>query len=488
MKRRDFIKQSGLAVGGTAAFAMYEVLDAEDSIVYAFPTSGGMGIEEANYYIERGKDKNTIPDVRPEIKDNPRAVFLIETHVDAQKNAEGFYPDTADQLRAEGQRIARLLLVKGTNKGGSTFIKPNFCDVGKRRYYKRNNGVLTAPDFIVGVVEHLREIGNTNVACGEAPTNAVNHRFNGVYDSFDPYNILMIEAGYQRFEHYNKNELNWSDPVDSPVWNRIPYYKPILDKDNFLINISAMKPHVTAITTLTVKNLQGCVPRGYGQFCWPGIQLELQAETAGIDFSRGFQKDAIQNIEKWYARHRAAGFKYWEKKMFGDYDTYVKLGGYETYNKVKKDSSARGNFLKQIGNSLFREESWMHRGLDNAKTLKPNLNIIEGIIAMDGDAHDWGGNHSDYLVNIIVAGCSPFEVDAVGSYIMGHDPREVWYTRVAKEKEYGECDPEKIDIKWIRENGDIVPVKNLAGIKRCPLGLDLLSRSGSGKPDDYLFW
>ena len=72
-----------------------------------------------------------------------------------------------------------------------------------------------------------------------------------------------------------------------------------------------------------------------------------------------------------------------------------------------------------------------------------------------------------------------------GSYIMGHDPREVWYTRVAKEKGYGECDPNKIDIYWIRENGDIVLVRNLAEIKRVSLGLDWYR---SGNPDDYLLW
>jgi len=483
MKRRDFIKQSGIVASG---FAMYEVLDLlDENIAQAFPTSRGIFIEEANYYLEQGKEKNTIPDVRPEIKDNPRAVFLIETHVDARRDAEGFYPGTADQLHKEGQRISKQLLVKGTKKGGSTFIKPNFTDTGEGRFFKRNNGVLTAPDFVVGVVEHLREIGNPNVACGETPTNAVRHRLNSVYDSFDPYDILMIEAGYQRFEHYNKNELNWSDPVDSPVWNRIPYYKPIFDKDNFLLNIATLKPHITGITTLTVKNLQGCVPKGYGQFCWPGIQLELQSETAGIDFGRGFQKDAIQNVEKWYVKHRAAGFKHWEEKRWGDYDKYLELGGYETYKKVKNNVSERRDFLKQIGSSLFREESWIHRGLDSAKTLKQDLNIIEGIIATDGGAHDWSRLYDDYLVNIVVAGCSPYEVDAVGSYIMGHDPREVWYTRVAKEKGYGECDPNKIDIYWIRENGDIVPVRNLAEIKRVPLGLDWYR---SGNPDDYLLW
>ena len=483
MKRRDFITRSGAAAAGLAASTMYEFFACE--MARAFPTSKGMGIEEGNYYLELGKEKNIAPEVRPEIMNNPRAVFLIETHVDARKDKTGHFTEAVEQLRAEGQRIARLLLVKGSKKGGSTFIKPNFTGVPEHKF-NRTNGVYSSPDFIVGVVEHLRGIGNQNVACGDNPINAVNHRQGGVYEAFDPYGVLMIEAGYERFDHYSKNELNWSGPVASPVWNRIPYFKPVHGDDTFLINIATMKCHLTALTTLTVKNLQGCVARGYGQFCWPGIQLELQSETAGIDFGRGFNKNAIRNIEELFLKHRAVGFKRWEAStsQFGNYETYRKLGGYETYRKIKKDITARRDFLDQIG-SLFRQESWIHRGLDNAETLKPELNIIEGIIALDGNEHGWWEIGEDHLVNIVVAGCSPYEVDAVGSYIMGHDPREIWYTRVAKEKGYGECDPKKIDIYRIRDNGEIEPVKNLAEIKRYPIGLNWAQKKD---PNERLFW
>ncbi len=97
MKRRDFITQSSSAAAGLAAFITYELF--ADNMAQAFPTSRGMGIEEANYYIGHGKDKNIIPDVRPEIRENPRAVFLIETHVDARKDDTGLYTEAVDQLR-----------------------------------------------------------------------------------------------------------------------------------------------------------------------------------------------------------------------------------------------------------------------------------------------------------------------------------------------------------------------------------------------------
>ena len=482
MKRREFIKKTTAGALGLSALSMSEVLDNQD--VFGLPTSGGMGVEEALYYLERVKEKNITPEVRPEIKNNPQAVFLFETHVDEKKAERGHFTEAVPQLQAEGKRFARQLFVKGSKRGGSTFIKPNFTGVPEH-YFNRTNGVYTAPDFIVGVVEHLRDIGNPNIVCGDGPINAQNHRLAGVYEAFDPHEILMIEAGYERFEHYSKKELNWARTKNSLVWKRIPYYRPILDEDNFFVNIATLKCHLTALTTLTVKNLQGCVPRWYGQLCWPGIQIEQEAERAGINGS-DFHKDLFQRVEASFLKHRAAGFKRWEENtsQFGNYRRFEELGGWGAYRKVEKDREARREFLKEVG-SLLRQEMWIQRGLDNAAIVKPDINIIEGIIGMDGNEHNWWEIGEDHLVNIVIVGCSPYEVDAVGNYVMGHDPTEIWYTRVAKEKNLGECDINKIEINWIHDSGDIVPVKNISEIKRYPLGLNW---ARSKDPDERLFW
>ncbi len=482
MKRREFMKNSATAAAGISALSMCDVLDNPN--VFGFPTSGGMGVEEANYRLDMGKENNVIPEVRPEIRNNPHAVFIFETHVDARKDKDGFFTEAVPQLHESGRNIARHLFVKGTQRGGSTFIKPNFTGVPEH-YFNRTNGVYSSPDFIAGVVEHLRDVGNPNVACGDGPINAINHRQGGVYDAFDPMEIMMIEAGYERFEHYNKKMLNWARPRNSLVWKQVPYYRPILDKDNFFINIATMKCHLTALTTLTVKNLQGCVPKGYGQFCWPGIQLEFQANNAGIDYGH-FHQDHIQMLEESFLKHHARGFKRWldNKAQYGDYNKYMKLGGWDKFRKIKKEREARREFLNEVG-SLFRQESWIQRGLDNAQNIKPDINIIEGIIAMDGNEHNWWEIGDDYLVNTVIAGCSPYEVDAVGNYVMGHDPSEIWYTRISKEKGLGECDINKIDIYKVRDNGDIVPVRNLSEIKRSRIGLNWAK---SDNPNERLFW
>jgi hypothetical protein len=67
---------------------------------------------------------------------------------------------------------------------------------------------------------------------------------------------------------------------------------------------------------------------------------------------------------------------------------------------------------------------------------------------------------------------------------MGHDPRELYYTRIMKERGMGENIPEKIAIYWIRDDG-IVPLKNLSEIKRIPLGVNLHTWTETGK---RLFW
>ena len=479
MKRREFIKKSSIGALGLTSLYMCDIIEQDGA--FAFPTSGGMGIEEGCYIVERGKAKNVMPEIRAEIKNNPRAVFLIETHVDAQKDEKGTFDSAIPQLRAEGKRCAQYLFTKGTKKGGSTFIKPNFTAKPEHAFY-RTSGVYTQPDFIVGVVEHLRDIGNANIMTGETATPAINRRQGKAYEAFDTAGIPMIEPGYARWSDYNKNELNWKNTRKSEFWKRIPYFRPIGDDDNFLINMATLKCHLTGLTTLTVKNLQGAVPRGYGQFCTGWDSFERQAERMGINL-KDFYNDWQQRIEAAFLKHRAAGFKRWDHT--GSYKRYEEKGGWDAYRKAQKDSpEALREFTKGVG-GLMRYEMWLQRGLDNADVIRPQINIIEGIIGLDGEELNRNQIGDDQLVNVVIAGCSPYEVDAVGSYIMGHDPRELWYTRVAKEKGLGECDVNEIAINKILDNGEIVPIKNISEIKRHPLGLNWARMKD---PDERLFW
>jgi len=492
MKRREFMKKTAVGTAGYAATDLFGY--AMPMRAEAFGTGEGIDVLEGVDIVERGKEKNIAPRIRPEILDNPRAVFLIETHVEANRDGRGFFTEARPELEEAGKEAAHRIFVKGKKKGGSTIIRPNFTDVPDS-VLSPVCGINTSPDFIAGFVEGLRDMGNTNVITGSRGAGTVVHRKNGIYDVFDRHDIKLIEAKYRRFSHYDKKALNWHRvPGKQMVWKNIPTYRPIGDDDNLFINMPKLKCHNLGLTTLSIKNLQGAVPIGYGHYCnnWASMEY-LCKKSYLIDFKRNFVKDYYQNVESAFLKHRAAGFKHWDTE--NAYAVYEAKGGWEAFKKIKNDIEKvkefmegipkpfvdDEDFMSSIPGALMWDEQWCQRAIDSAKAIIPDINIIEGIIGRDGSGFDVG---TDELCNIIVIGLSMTEVDAVGSYIMGHDPRELYYTRIANERGLGECDPEKIEIYWVRENG-IVPVRNLSEIKRYPLGVNLHTWYETG---ERLFW
>ena len=477
MERREFLKKT--VVSG-AAFAGAELTGfAMPMPVGAFGTGGGIDVEEGLYLLERGKAKNVTPEIRPEILNNPRAVFLIETHVSASPDERGFFTEARPQLEKTGKQVVTRIFVKGSKKEGSTIVRPNFTTVPDN-VLSPVCGINTSSDFIAGFIEGLRELGNTNCITAARGTNVVNHRKNGIYSVFDQHDIKLIEANYLRFANYSKNELNWHRVPNPRVWKNIPTYRPVGDKDNFYINMPKLKCHNLGLTTLSIKNLQGVTPTGYGHYCDQWSMLEAQCKRSyEINFGRDFIKDYYQNVESAFLKHRAAGFKHWD--IENAYPAYEKKGGWEAFKKVKDNTRDIREFMKGIPDNLMWDEMWCQRALDAATAIKPDINIIEGVIGRDGSGFDTG---TDELCNIIVVGLSTIEVDSAGSYIMGHDPTELPYTRIGKERGLGECDMNRIELYWVRDN-EIIPVRNISEIKRYRLGVNMHTWTETG---ERLFW
>ncbi|MHB9029834.1 MAG: DUF362 domain-containing protein, partial [Candidatus Latescibacterota bacterium] len=338
----------------------------------------------------------------------------------------------------------------------------------------------TSPDFIAGFIGTLREIGNTNAIVSERGGSLKSRKITGVYDVFDRHNIRLIEAVYQRFGDYAKDEINWHRVPGKPmVMKKVPTTRPVGDKDCFFINMPKLKAHNLGLTTLTTKSIQGAVPAGYGHFCnrWPTVEY-LARHSYGTDFDNVFVKDYYQNVEREFLRHREMGFKYWDFE--NAYPEYEKRGGWEAFRKIKDDMRQVKEFSKGIENVMY-DETWCQRVLDANSAVKPDLNIVEGVIGRDGSGFDQG---TDYLVNYVVVGLSRLEVDSVASILMGQNPLELYYTRIGKERGMGENNPEKIEVNRIREDGSIEPLRNLAELRRTPLGVALHSfRNG-----ELLFW
>jgi len=105
----------------------------------------------------------------------------------------------------------------------------------------------------------------------------------------------------------------------------------------------------------------------------------------------------------------------------------------------------------------LREEVLCKRLSDLSTVLKPDLNIIEGIVGRDGTAFRHGKN---IQTNLVVGGKNTTAVDAVTSYLMGFEPSGIGYLKIADMRGLGVIDIEKIKIYEIVD-GDIKLCNNL---------------------------
>jgi len=86
---------------------------------------------------------------------------------------------------------------------------------------------------------------------------------------------------------------------------------------------------------------------------------------------------------------------------------------------------------------------YIHKKLvDLYSVIKPDLAVIDGIIA--GQGHEKGD--MPIQMDLIIAGSDCVAVDAVGSYIMGINPKEVDHLILAEKQKLGISDLNKIEI------------------------------------------
>lgn len=79
------------------------------------------------------------------------------------------------------------------------------------------------------------------------------------------------------------------------------------------------------------------------------------------------------------------------------------------------------------------------------KAMKPTLNIIDGIVALEGQSPYLSLDTQDDM-NVIIAGVDGVAVDAVASMVMNIHPYEVPSTRLALQQGVGEANLDKIEV------------------------------------------
>ncbi|MCW3978738.1 MAG: DUF362 domain-containing protein [Candidatus Bathyarchaeota archaeon] len=105
-----------------------------------------------------------------------------------------------------------------------------------------------------------------------------------------------------------------------------------------------------------------------------------------------------------------------------------------------------------VGCATREEKKRLHRlGIDEGlvdvySIVRPRFNVVDGIVALEGDGPNLPPGRSKPL-GLIVAGSDGLAVDVVCAKIMGIDPNKVKHLRLAKEKGLGVMDPEEIEVK-----------------------------------------
>ncbi|MDI6783087.1 MAG: DUF362 domain-containing protein [bacterium] len=94
---------------------------------------------------------------------------------------------------------------------------------------------------------------------------------------------------------------------------------------------------------------------------------------------------------------------------------------------------------------LFHRNDVSMKVVDILRAVRPQLTVIDGIMAMEGQAPLSGHTIPD--MNTLIAGTDPVAVDAVGCAVMGIDPEEVATNRIAAQEGLGCSDLNQIKVK-----------------------------------------
>ena len=452
IRRRDFLKTSALLFPGLPVFAENTYANQRDIQQAKEPFDPGIklvrdGIEAA----KKGKKNNIPPVLRDEILENPQSVFLIRTNLVFQKDQDGKFPSEKEQFQRTGYETARKIFKKGNQNGGTTYIKPNFVGGFSADERSLNNGVSTHPSFVIGFSEWLQELGNTNIVVGA--NGAAQHKHfveSGICEMMHNHKICFTEGKYNSWHDYKTSEVTWVDYSEGVVMRKIPFFKLTKEKDTTFINMAKDRIHQLGFTTLTIKNLQGIMPVGYMHICdsWESNLNNVRA----LEPSKNVIHADFQNkIEQLYIKHARMNYKYWDED--GHSRDYFKLGGWEAFKK--------GQFKPDY--KVFWGEQWGQRMMDVASNITPYINIVEGIVGIDGRS-------TLHLNNFITISRSMVACDSVASWLMGHDPRELPYLRIANERGMGDNNIENINIYEIKEN-TIERVKDYQSLQRARMGV-----------------
>ena len=289
------------------------------------------------------------------------------------------------------RRVARtaLGLIGLELDGEKAVLKPNVT--AGEHFANPDSGIGTHPAFVEGMIEYLRDHGMRRA---------------GAYILEDPRDSDDNEPRHWRGTGYLEVAERTGTKLRCPttytcVRKQVP--RPFVHAsrnvsrlavapDAVLINVPKLKTHNLGITTLCMKNLMGVdlvFDRHYCGQAWQDLPPEIR-------------DNGSRPRHEWMTR---AIHEQWQEAL---------------------------------GKRLA----------DLAQVVPPRLNVVEGVIGRDGTGFNRGRN---VPLGLVVAGVNVVAVDAVASYIMGFEPTELIYLKVAASIGLGDNDVRRLRVYTAEE-------------------------------------
>jgi uncharacterized protein (DUF362 family) len=289
-------------------------------------------------------------------------------------------------------------------EGEKVVFKPNVTS--GERFADPDTGITTHPGFVDGMVTYLQARGTParRMTIVEDPR-----------DTDDNHPRHWRGTGFDRLSQARGVRLHCPTTytcvkkrVPQPqVFERLNVSRLAVAPNTVLINVPKMKTHNLGITTLGMKNLMGLVNVFDRHYC-----LQAWDELP----------EAWQNDQR-------------PRRMWFDHDKH-----------------------EQWQTGLAR------RLVDTAQVLQPALNIVEGVVGREGTGFQRGRNRA---LGLVIAGINVVAVDSAASYIMGFEPQELIYLRLAAEVGLGCNQMDQLKL-YTEQQGALVLCKDIETLRVKP--------------------
>ncbi|MCU0652555.1 MAG: DUF362 domain-containing protein, partial [Candidatus Omnitrophica bacterium] len=207
-------------------------------------------------------------------------------------------------------------------------------------------------------------------------------------------------------------------------------------------------PEVVRAVIKILKEINCKVIVGDGPSVWGGFVENVEEVYAKTGIKKVCLEEQVELVEFDKRRMRE---KFPLTTWLDECDYFINLAKFKTHELTLLTGGVKnlfglvsGTFKTELHKNYFDPEDFARVVVDIYAEAKPNLTIIDGILAMEGDGPATSGKLRK--ANVLLAGSDCVALDSVLASIMGIQPKDVLTTKIASQRGLGEANINAISI------------------------------------------